>query len=182
VGKLSPKEEKTENENCFHNQNFIFTPETAPHKINSVLSFKGKETMKKLFFGICLTVLLSSYGCAPHVNTLSVDVLAKTTSSWNGGTLPAYLKGQPEVTILKIIIPPKMTLPLHQHPVINAGVLLKGELTVVTTDNKTIELKAGDPIVEVVNTWHYGKNEGNEPAEIIVFYAGIQNKPITIKK
>ncbi len=75
-----------------------------------------------------------------------------------------------------------MTLPLHQHPVINAGVLLKGELTVVTTDNKTIQLKAGDPIVEVVNTWHYGKNEGNEPAEIIVFYAGIQNKPITIKK
>lgn len=138
--------------------------------------------MKKLFFGVCLTLLLSSYGCAPTINTLSVDVLAKTTSSWNGGILPAYSKGQPEVTILRIIIPPKMQLPLHQHPVINAGVLLKGELTVVTKDNKTIQLKAGDPIVEVVNTWHYGKNEGNKPAEIIVFYAGIQNKPITIKE
>lgn len=74
-----------------------------------------------------------------------------------------------------------MTLPLHEHPVINAGVLLKGQLTVITTDNKTLHLKAGDPIVEVVDSLHYGINEGNEPAEIMVFYAGIEDKPITIK-
>jgi quercetin dioxygenase-like cupin family protein len=43
-------------------------------------------------------------------------------------------------------------------------------------------LKAGDLIVEVVNKWHYGKNEGNKPAENIVFYAGILDKPITVKK
>jgi quercetin dioxygenase-like cupin family protein len=75
-----------------------------------------------------------------------------------------------------------MQLPLHKHPVINAGVLLKGELTVVTEDNKTLHLKAGDSIVEVVNKWHYGINKGNESAEIIVFYAGAQGSPITIKK
>ncbi|MBC8438328.1 MAG: hypothetical protein H8D87_01385, partial [Deltaproteobacteria bacterium] len=27
---------------------------------------------------------------------------------------------------------------------------------------------AGDPIVEVVNTWYYGKNEGIEPVDIIL--------------
>jgi quercetin dioxygenase-like cupin family protein len=73
-------------------------------------------------------------------------------------------------------------LPMHMHPVINEGVLLKGELAVVTEENNELHLKAGDPIVEVVNKWHYGKNEGNEPAEIIVFYAGIKNEPITIKE
>ena len=73
-------------------------------------------------------------------------------------------------------------MPLHEHPVINAGVLLSGELTVVTEDNKTLHLKAGESIVEVVNKWHYGKNEGNEPAEILVFYAGTADKPISIKK
>jgi hypothetical protein len=45
-----------------------------------------------------------------------------------------------------------------------------------------LHLKAGDPIVEVVDTWHYGKNEGNTPAEIIVFYAGTPDEPITIKE
>jgi quercetin dioxygenase-like cupin family protein len=43
-------------------------------------------------------------------------------------------------------------------------------------------MKAGDSIVEVVNKWHYGINEGNEPAEIIVFYAGIKGKPVTVEK
>jgi len=71
---------------------------------------------------------------------------------------------------------------MHEHPVINAGVLLSGELTVITEDNKTLTLKAGEAIIEVVNTWHYGKNEGSKPAEIIVFYAGIPNGPVTVKK
>ena len=83
---------------------------------------------------------------------------------------------------MRIIIQPGVELPLHKHPVINAGVLLRGELTVVTEDNETLHMKAGDSIVEVVDKWHYGKNEGNVPAEIIVFYAGIVDTPITIKK
>lgn len=80
------------------------------------------------------------------------------------------------------LIPAGGQLPLHNHPVINAGVLLSGELTVVTEDNKKLYLKAGDPIVEVVNKRHYGKNEGDKPAEIIVFYAGTQGNPITVKE
>ena len=59
---------------------------------------------------------------------------------------------------------------------------MRVSITVVTEDNRILYLKAGDSIVEVVNTWHYGKNEGNKPAEIIVFYAGILDKPITIKR
>ncbi len=138
--------------------------------------------MKTVLRGICIVLVLAGNVWALDANSINVEVLAKTSSSWDGNALPEYAKGKPEVTILKITIPPKTDLPLHIHPEINAGVLLKGELTVVTEDDKTLHLKAGDPIVEVVNKWHYGKNEGNVPAEIIVFYAGIQDMPITIKK
>lgn len=138
--------------------------------------------MKKLVCGLCLTLLLSSHAWARDVKSVKVDVLAKTSSSWDGGTLPDFPKGKPEVTILRITIPPGAHLPLHEHPVINAGLLLSGELTVETEDKKILYLKAGDSIVEVVNTWHSGKNEGNIPAEIVVFYAGIQGTPITIKE
>jgi len=71
---------------------------------------------------------------------------------------------------------------MHMHPVINAGVLLKGQLTVTTESGQVLRLKPDDPIVEVVDTWHCGKNEGDEPAEILVFYAGIEGESITIKK
>lgn len=111
-----------------------------------------------------------------------VKVLAKSTKSWNGDTLGAYPQGQPEVTILNIKILPKTKLHMHKHPVINAGVLLKGELTVMSEGGKTLHLKAGDAIVEMVGKWHYGINKGNETAEIIVVYAGIVDKPITVLK
>jgi len=138
--------------------------------------------MKKILCGISLVLLLSINVWAADANTVAVDVLAKTSSSWDGQALPSYAEGKPEIIILRIKIPAGVDLALHKHPVINAGVLLSGELTVVTEDSRTLHLKAGDSIVEVVNTWHYGKNEGNGPAEIIVFYASIAGTPINVTK
>jgi quercetin dioxygenase-like cupin family protein len=109
-----------------------------------------------------------------------VRKLIKTTQSWDGKYLPAYPQGKPEITILRISIPAGAQLKNHSHPVINAVVLISGQLTVVTTDGKTLHLKAGDPFVEVVNTLHYGINPGTVPAELIVFYAGVINTPITV--
>lgn len=115
-------------------------------------------------------------------NATVTTVLARTTTSWDGQPLPAYPQGTPEISILQITIPPKTRLPEHMHPVINAGVLLNGELTVVTERNDTLHLQAGQALVEVVGTWHYGFNPGETPAEILVFYAGVVEKEITIRK
>lgn len=136
--------------------------------------------MKKLFILFCFSQICI-IGCKSNkINDIEVTTLVKTTESWNGKQLPKYPDGNPEITILKIIIPPKTKLPLHKHPNINAGILLKGELTVISEANDTLYLKAGEPIVELVNTWHFGQNDGTEPVEIIVFYLGIQGTPITI--
>jgi len=132
-------------------------------------------------------VFLLQSGCAmvrtsQDANEASVvsRELVKTTRSWDGKSLPAYPQNQPEVTILRISIPAGARLETHSHPVINAGVLLSGQLTVLTRDGKTLHLTAGDPIVEVVNTVHYGINQGEVPAEIVVFYAGTIGAPITV--
>ncbi|MGF1580782.1 MAG: hypothetical protein ACFCD0_15580 [Gemmataceae bacterium] len=55
-------------------------------------------------------------------------------------------------------------------------------MTVVTDTNETPQLKAGDSIIELVETWHYGKNEVKEPAVIIVFYAGVRGTSINVTK
>ena len=136
--------------------------------------------MQKLIILFCFT-LFFYFGCrSTKITEIEVTTLAKTTESWNGTQLPKYLNGNPEITILKIIIPPKTKLSLHKHPVINAGVLLEGSLRVISKDNDTLYLKKGEPIIELVNTWHYGENLGTEPAEIIVFYAGVEGTPITV--
>jgi quercetin dioxygenase-like cupin family protein len=137
--------------------------------------------MKKKLLVLWVTSFIFISACANNLLNVEVKQLAKSTKSWDGDKLPAYPQGQPEVTILRIKIPAGAKLEIHNHPVINAGVLLAGELTVITEDNKTLHLKAGDSIVELVNKKHYGKNEGKETAEIIVFYAGVENKPITVE-
>jgi len=125
----------------------------------------------------CNTVRVNSL---PNESPPVVQELIKTTHSWDGALLPAYLQGQPEITVLRITIPAGTRLDMHHHPVINAGVLISGQLTVVTTEGKTLHLEAGDPIVEVINTVHYGVNQGKVPAEIIVFYAGVVDTPVTV--
>lgn len=119
----------------------------------------------------------------PHyAKDVVVEKVVQSTKSWNGNQLPAYPKGQPEVTLLKITIPPRTRLPVHKHPVINTGFLLSGELTVVSKKGETLKIKAGDPIVELVEDWHYGINESDKDTVIVVFYAGIKGQPITVKE
>lgn len=110
------------------------------------------------------------------------QVLARSTQSWDGSTLPNYPRALPEISILRIRIAPGAALPMHKHPVINAGVLLSGQLTVVSEEGATLHLKAGEAIIELVDKWHYGRNDGDEWAEIIVFYAGIGGLPITVRQ
>lgn len=117
---------------------------------------------------------------APGKAQVAVKELVKSSQSWDGETLPAYPAGQPKVTILRIAIPAGAELDMHKHPVINAGVLISGQLTVLTKSGKTLNLKAGDPIIEVVNTAHFGINQGTTPAEIIVFYAGTVDTPTSV--
>lgn len=137
--------------------------------------------MRRVLFGIFLAVAWTSAAAATEErDAVVVETLAKSTASWEQSALPAYPTGQPQVTILKIRIPPGAELPRHYHRVINAGVLISGQLTVVTDERKTLHLKAGEAIVEVVDKWHWGRNDGSEAAEIIVFYAGIADLPLTV--
>jgi len=134
-------------------------------------------------------IVLLQPGCATRQTgdeakqaPIVVKELVKSTRSWDGALLVSYPQGQPEVIIRQITIPAGARLETHRHPVINAGVLTRGELTVVAEDGKTLHLKAGDPIVELVNKLHYGVNEGKVPAEIIVIYAGTLGTPVTLVK
>ena len=130
-----------------------------------------------------LSAALASHGTLAYQNSgVQVEPLANSQTSWNGTPLPAYRTGQPEVTIVKYLIAPGAELPPHLHPVINAGVMLKGELTVVSDTGERLHLKAGDAIIELVNQVHQGRNEGTETVELIVFYAGNVGYPTKVLK
>ena len=65
---------------------------------------------------------------------------------------------------------------------INAGVVLQGELTVVAENGLSKTFSAGSGIVELVNTFHYGENQGTVPVDLVMFYAGGADLPLSVKR
>lgn len=109
---------------------------------------------------------------------IEVKALAVATQSWDNAPLPYYPKGKPEVTILHYMFPAHTKLTMHVHDIINAGMVLSGEVTIVASDGREHTFKKGDVIVETCGKPHYGENRGSEDAEVIMFYAGAKGQPL----
>lgn len=110
------------------------------------------------------------------------EVLLKTTSTWDNAEYQKLKIKKPEVTVLKIIINVGEELPMHKHDLVNIAYVKKGILTVITNDNKKITLQAGEVLPELIGKYHYGKNTGNEPVELVVFYIGEKGTPLSVNK
>lgn len=109
------------------------------------------------------------------------EVLLQETSSWNDIPMPAYMQGTPQCTILKITVPPHTRLEEHEHPMMNAGIIAKGELHVVDCDGKEITVHAGEPILECVGKMHYGENITDSETVLYMFYAGVVGAELSRK-
>lgn len=110
----------------------------------------------------------------------SVELL-RTCQSWDGANLPDYPQGQPELVAIKYIIPPGKKLNWHHHLVMNHGVLVQGELTIIALDGKTKVMRAGEVVVEMVDTIHHGENRGTEPVVLYMFYLSQKDKPLSVQ-
>jgi quercetin dioxygenase-like cupin family protein len=127
-------------------------------------------------------LLLPLISFAENHGNAKAEILVQSDVSWDGQKLPPYPTVPPEITVLKVTIPPHSTLQWHKHPSINAGYMISGELTVIAEDNQSLSLKTGDALIELVDTWHFGRNDGDLPVEIVVFYVGAKDVPLAIIK
>jgi quercetin dioxygenase-like cupin family protein len=108
-------------------------------------------------------------------------VLLKTDHAWDGVIYDSYPAGQPELTVLRVVIPPHTTLPWHIHPMPNAAYVISGALSVESRDGRYhTTLHAGDVLPEMVGTVHRGQ-AGDAPVELIIFYAGAKGMPTALK-
>ncbi len=76
------------------------------------------------FLGLSLW-LVPTLLCAREPQ-IKIEQVLQTTQSWDGSQYTSYPTGQPQVTVLRITIPPNTTLPWHHHPMINVGYVLSG--------------------------------------------------------
>ena len=55
-------------------------------------------------------------------------------------------------------------------------------LPTTSYNNKQITIKEGECLPELIGKYHYGENKGIEPVELIVFYIGEINSPLSVNK
>src|SRR5215471_8415736 len=58
------------------------------------------------------------------------ETLLASSSSWDGEPYKSYPPGQPELSVLKITLPPHTKLEWHRHPIPSAAYIVAGELTI----------------------------------------------------
>ena len=128
-----------------------------------------------IFFVMILCTTISAYSAEKQV-------LLKTTQTWDNAEYKKLKIKKPEVTVLKIIIGVNEELPMHKHDLVNIAYVKKGTLTVITDNHKKITLHEGEVLPELIGKYHYGKNTGKVPVELVVFYIGEKGTPLSVNK
>lgn len=115
---------------------------------------------------------------AAHDAPVGVETLLQTTSSWDGRAYDRYPAGTPEISVLKVTVPPRTELSWHTHPMISAVYLVSGKLNLkIRETGQSISFKPGDVFGDTVDVLHQGYTD-DAPVEMIVFFAGTPGMPL----
>lgn len=129
-----------------------------------------------------MLAVLPAQALSQALAEVHAETLLRTTSSWDGVPYPSYPDGPPEISLVRLTIPPNTSLPWHTHPMPNAAYVVSGEITVEKkSDGEVRKLKAGDVLAEMVDAVHRG-TAGSEPVVLLVFYAGTPGMPLSHKQ
>jgi len=123
----------------------------------------------------------NSQNDTPAAPAVQSTELIRTSQSWDGVELPDYLQGRPELVAVKYEFPAGQKLGWHHHPVMNYGILVQGELTIIGLDGKEKTVHEGEAVVEMVNTIHHGENRGTKPVILYMFYLSQEDLPLAVQ-
>ncbi len=148
--------------------------------------------MKKFFIWVLAATMTVSGACVmAGCNDAKADndgpsgvekvELIRTDKSWDGVDLPDYLQGRPELVAVKYVFPAGQKLGWHHHPVMNYGILVQGELTIIGQDGKEKVVHEGEAVVEMVNTIHHGENRGSKPVILYMFYLSQKGMELAVQ-
>lgn len=117
-------------------------------------------------------LFLSGAHAADYDVAVTSRLITKTGRTSNGAPIRYPDFAQPEISALEVTIAGGAETGWHKHAVPVYAYVLSGTLRVDIEGGQSQTFKPGDAIIEVVNTWHNGRNIGCEPVRLAVFYLG----------
>ena len=137
----------------------------------------------KKIIPICLLLFGTLCLAQPSTADEKIEVIPIIQSSKGlSGKNFNYLKGNPELRLLKVKIPVGLKTPIHTHPSPMLIFVTRGRLKHVRGE-ETNFFKAGDAFIESNNgVPHYVKNVGKKPAILHVGVVSVVGMPTAINK
>jgi len=137
--------------------------------------------MKKHFLILILLAFLSLTARSQYSDLIIKDLLrTDTTSIGQKITYPDF--ADPEVTMLKITIPPGKSTGWHKHNIPVFAYVVKGTLTVELEDHRIIQFKEESTFAEMRDTYHNGTNMEDSDLVLIAIYMGGKGEKLSIMK
>jgi quercetin dioxygenase-like cupin family protein len=134
--------------------------------------------MMRMIAAAVLSSALLGLQTAKAPNAIQAKTLLQTDRGWDGKVYESYPKGQPQLSVLEITLPPHTTMEWHRHPIPNAAYVVSGDLKVEKQNGQTASFSKGQVIAETVGEWHRGVT-GEKAVELLVFYAGAPGLPLS---
>jgi quercetin dioxygenase-like cupin family protein len=130
---------------------------------------------------VCLGLNSCKEARTDEEKQVSSTELIRTSQSWDGVELPDYLQGRPELVAVKYVFPAGKKLGWHHHPVMNYGILVQGELTIIGQNGQEKVVHEGEAVVEMVGTIHHGENRGSKDVILYMFYLSQKDMPLAVQ-
>jgi len=132
--------------------------------------------MRRLALAVSVLALMGAASWAADTPKVVVKPVLSTTTTASGQ--PIAVPANPQVIVSTYDIPVGASLPFHKHPFQRYAYVMAGDLSVTNRDtNETYRYKSGDFIVEVLDQWHMGRNEGKTPVKLLVIDQVDPGKP-----
>lgn len=136
---------------------------------------------------ICMLYLLAGFqvvsgqqGAEVYDRAVQIMPLLQADRTNTGQPIVYPDTDRPEVSIIRVVIPPGVETGWHSHPVNGFAVILQGELNIKQRGGESMTYRAGDAFAEMVDQIHRGKNTGDEPVELIMFIIGEKGQPFSM--
>ena len=98
------------------------------------------------------------------------------------GEQVSYPKGKARIKSMLATMAPGQKTGWHKHGVPTYGYILEGQITVDYGDAGKTTYHAGEGVLEAMDYWHEGINDGDIPARVVVVFMGAEGAENVIYK
>lgn len=120
-------------------------------------------------------------GAAAADGQPNLETLLDTETTNLGQPIRYPVAGAARITAVIVTLAPGEETGRHRHPVPLYGQVLSGQVTIDYGEQGIRTYRAGEAFMEAIDSWHNGRNSGEETLRILAIFIGAEGHPNVVR-